>query len=83
MEQSNKILTRTRITPEIALKMRINQYQKVKCNRCGVVALLGDLKPALYVQNISTGLFRPPDMGGNGYNFRCPNCKGLIYTPRW
>jgi len=82
MVQSN-ILTRTRITPEIALKMRINQYQKVTCSKCKKVSLLGDLKPALYVENITSGKFRAPDEGGNGYNFRCPECKTLVYAPRW
>jgi len=80
--QSN-ILTKTRITPEIALKMRINQYQKVTCTKCKKVSLLGDLKPALYIENITSGKYRAPDAGGNGYNFRCPECKTLVYAPRW
>lgn len=82
MEQSN-ILVRTKITPEIALKMRINQYQKCTCPKCKKVSLLGDIKPALYIENIESGKFRAPDAGGNGYNFRCPECKTIIYAPRW
>jgi hypothetical protein len=82
MEQS-KILTSTRIKPEIALKMRINQYDKKTCPTCKRTYLLGDLKPALYIENIDSGKFRSPSEGGNGYNYRCPNCKNILYAPRW
>ena len=83
MMTDNRILTNTKITPEIAVKMRINQFQKVKCPTCTHTYLLGDLKPALYIENITTGKFRAPSAGGNGYNFRCPNCKNILYAPRW
>jgi phage tail sheath gpL-like len=78
-----RILPRTKITPEIAQKMLIDQYKKVKCRRCGTVSLLGDLKPALFIERVDTGRFRPPAMGGNGWNFHCPACAETIYAPRW
>lgn len=83
MEPYNKILTHTKITPEIALKMRVDQFQTVKCPQCKHKYMLGELKPAMHLELINTGKFRPPDAGGNGWNYRCPNCKVLIYAPRW
>ena len=72
----------TKVTPEIARKMVINRFQEVKCPRCFNTYQLGDLKPALYLAPIGQG-FRAPDYGGNGYNYYCPKCGHLIYTPRW
>lgn len=77
------ILTNTRITPEIAIKMRIDQYQKVRCPRCETVSILGDIKPAMFLYMVDNPLFRPPVMGGNGWNFHCPQCKETIWKPRW
>jgi predicted methyltransferase len=84
MIADTKILTNTQITPEIAAKMRIDQFQKVKCKHCEHTYQLGQLpQPSLYLENITSGKFRPPSHGGNGYNFRCPNCRYIIYAPRW
>ena len=77
------ILSNTNITPEIALKMRVDQFMTVKCPRCEHKYMLGELKPALFVELVTSPNFRPPDAGGNGYNYRCPNCGTKIYTPRW
>jgi hypothetical protein len=72
----------TNVTPEIARKMVINRFQEVRCPLCRNVYQLGDLKPALFLEMIGRG-FRPPDNGGNGYNYYCPKDKTLIYAPRW
>ena len=69
-------------TPEIREKMKIHSQQKVKCLRCGRIYWLTDLSPQLYI-DIDIRKFRPPDKGGNGYNYNCPHCKILIYAPRW
>jgi hypothetical protein len=82
MAQSN-ILTHTRITPEIAQKMIVDQYHRVKCRRCGTVSMLGDIKPAMFLYLVDNPKFRPPVMGGNGWNYHCPKCQETIYAPRW
>jgi hypothetical protein len=72
------IVKKTLITPEIAQKMVIDQYKKITCRKCGTVSQLGDIQPAMFIEKIDTGRFRPPAMGGNGWNFHCPQCKETI-----
>jgi hypothetical protein len=78
-----RILTETKITPEIAQKMVINQYMKVECKTCHHVSMLGDIKPSMFLYLVDNPKFRPPVKGGNGWNFHCPQCKETIYAPRW
>lgn len=69
-------------SPEIIQKMKVHTQQKVKCWKCGYVWWLAELQPKLYVES-DMRKFRPPDQGGNGYNYDCPHCKHLMYAPRW
>lgn len=78
-----KILPNTRMTPEVAKAMLIDQYKKVKCPRCKFISVLGDIKPSIFIYLIDNPKFRPPVAGGNGWNFHCPQCKETIYAPRW
>jgi hypothetical protein len=68
--------------PVIIQKMKINRFHVVQCPTCRNKYLLGDLSPALYI-DMDPRLTRPPDEGGNGYNYYCPKDKTNIYAPRW
>jgi hypothetical protein len=67
---------------EIIGKMKVNRFQVIKCYKCGRNYRLGDLTPKLFIEH-DMSKFRPPNMGGNGYNYDCPHCRIPIYCPRW
>ena len=69
-------------SPEIIQKMKIHTQQKITCWKCKRTYWLSDLTPKLFIDP-DMRIFRPPDKGGNGYNYDCPHCKSLIHAPRW
>jgi DNA-directed RNA polymerase subunit RPC12/RpoP len=58
----------------------INKNEKVKCPECGWKGLLGDAKCALFIDQ---RYMTPPNLGGDGYNFRCPECKTKVKEIRY
>ena len=58
----------------------VNKNEKIKCGTCGWAGLLGDAKCAIYIDQ---RYMTPVNLGGDGYNFRCPECRGKVKEIRY
>ena len=52
----------------------------VQCYSCGWKGMLGESKQSVYLDHRN---LIPASMGGNGKNYRCPQCSQLIFYTRY
>ena len=54
----------------------------VQCFSCGWKDHLGNAKQSIYLDH-RPGRLVPAERGGNGKNYRCPQCRQLIFYTRY
>lgn len=66
----------------IAKPAVVTQETVVQCYHCGWKDYLGNASQSIYLDH-RPGFLIPAERGGNGKNYRCPQCKELIFYVRY
>ena len=59
----------------------VTQATSVQCYGCGWKGILAEAKQSIYL-DMRPGYTISASQGGNGKNWRCPQCKSLIFFTR-
>ena len=59
----------------------VTELTKAECYGCGWKGILAEAAQSIYI-DMRPGYQIPASQGGNGKNWRCPNCKTLLFFTR-
>lgn len=62
-------------------RQQVTQLTDVQCYGCGWKGILAEARQSIYIDHRPM-YFIPAADGGNGTNWRCPECKNLIFYTR-
>jgi predicted RNA-binding Zn-ribbon protein involved in translation (DUF1610 family) len=68
--------------PTHARPQTVTQGTIVQCPSCGWKNYLGNAAQSIYLDH-RPGMLISAEHGGNGKNYRCPECKHLIFFTRY
>lgn len=66
---------------KVARPQQVTELTIVQCYGCGWKGMLAEAKKSIYI-DWRPGMQIPASQGGNGTNWRCPQCRELIFYTR-